>query len=312
MDVSVILLTRNTCQQTREAIESVLSSSSAVTKEIQVVDNGSTDETPAILPAAFPQIRYSHQQRNLGFARGVNLAAREAQGDFLLLLNSDARIAPAALALALEWMRANPRCAVAGAQLFFADGRRQNSIANFPSLATELLNKFLLRTLWPKRFPGKEQEFREPLEVESVIGAFFLVRRAVWEQLGGMDERFFFFLEETDFCLRARQAGFTTVHLPQVRVWHAQGQTAKQNLAAARIEYWRSRYAYFAKHAGWRGRAALFCGLLVRLAVDSLVSGLLVALTLGQNPRWREKFAVHRALLAWHLRGRPANMGLPR
>ena len=312
MDVSVILLTRNTCQLTREAIESVLSSSSALTTEIRVLDNGSSDETPTVLPAAFPQIRYLRQERNLGFARGANLAAREATGDFLLLLNSDARIAPDALAVAVNWMRANPRCGVAGAQLFFADGRKQNSIANFPSLATELLNKFLLRKIWPSRFPGKEQEFREPVEVESVIGAFFLVRGGVWEKLGGMDERFFFFLEETDFCLRARQAGFTTVHLPQVHVRHAQGETAKQDMAAARIEYWRSRYVYFASHAGLPVRAVLLCGLLARLMVDSLVSGLLTALTLGQNARWRKKFAVHRALLAWHLRGCPRDAGLPR
>ena len=312
MDVSVILLTRNTCQQTREAIESVFSSSNNLTKEILVVDNGSSDETPAVLPAAFPQIHYLRQEHNLGFSRSVNLAAHEAKGDFLLLLNSDARIAPDVLALAVSWMRANPRCAVAGAQLFFADGRKQNSIANFPTLTTELLNKFLLRKLWPLRFPGKEHEFREPVEVESVIGAFFLIRRTNWDQLGGLDERFFFFLEETDFCLRARQAGFATVHLPQVHVWHAQGQTAKQNLVAARIEYWRSRYAYFAKHAGVPVCAILLCGLLARLLVDSLVSGLLTALTLGQSRRWREKFTVHLALLAWHLQGRPGKAGLPR
>ena len=312
MDLSVILLTRNTCQQTREAIESVLSSSDALNKEILVVDNGSSDETPVVLPAAFPQIRYLRQEHNLGFACGVNLAAGEAMGDFLLLLNSDARIAPDALALAVDWMRGNPRCAVAGAQLFFADDRKQNSIANFPSLATELLNKYLLRKLWPRRFPGKEQEFREPVEVESVIGAFFLIRRTIWEQLSGFDERFFFFFEETDFCLRARLAGLSTVHLPQVHVWHAQGQTAKQNLAAARIEYWRSRYAYFAKHTSRPVRAVLLCGLLARLLVDSLVSGLLTALTLGQSHRWRERFVVHRALLAWHLQGLSKEAGLPR
>jgi len=312
LDVSVILLTRNTCQQTREAIESVFSSADALKKEILVVDNGSSDETPAVLPGAFPHIRYLRQQQNLGFARGVNLASREAKGEFLLLLNSDARVSPDALALAVNWMRANPSCGVAGAQLYFADGRKQNSIANFPSLATELLNKFLLRRLWPRRFPGKEQAFRGPVEVESVIGAFFLVRRAVWNTLRGMDQRFFFFMEETDFCLRARQAGFTTVHLPQVHVWHAQGQTAKQNLAASRIEYWRSRYAYFAKHAGWLVRVTLRCGLLARLLVDALVSGLLTALTVGQSPRWKDKFAVHRGLLTWHFRGRPENAGLPR
>ena len=312
MDVSVILLTRNTCQRTREAIESVLSSADTLTKEIHVIDNGSTDETPGVLPAAFPEIHYLRLERNVGFARGVNLAAREARGELFLLLNSDARLAPDALRLAVEWMRANPGCSIAGAQLLHADGRKQNSIANFPSLATELLNKFLLRTLWPKRFPGKEQEYREPVEVESVIGAFFLVRREMWEKLGGMDERFFFFLEETDFCLRARQAGFATMHLPQVCVWHSQGQTAKQDLPAARIEYWRSRYAYFAKHRSAAIQTVLRCGLLMRLLVDSAISGVFAALTLGQSRRWREKFAAHRALLTWHLRGCPAGVGLPR
>jgi GT2 family glycosyltransferase len=149
-------------------------------------------------------------QRNVGFARGLNLAAREASGDFLLLLNSDARLTRDAVRLSVEWMRADPGCGVAGAQLLNPDGTKQNSIANFPSLATELLNKFLLRSLWPKRFPGKEKEYPEPMEVESVVGAFFLVRREVWEKLGGMDEEFFFFLEETDFCLRARREGFAT------------------------------------------------------------------------------------------------------
>ena len=312
MDVSAILLTRNTCQQTREAIESVFSSTDTLSKEIRVIDNGSTDETPSALPAAFPQIHFQRMKRNVGFARGVNIATLEAKGEFFLLLNSDARLAPDALRLAVEWMRGNPGCGVAGAQLLHPDGRKQNSIANFPSLATELLNKFLLRALWPKRFPGKEQEYSAPVPVESVIGAFFLVRRKVWEKLGGMDERFFFFLEETDFCLRAREAGFATVHLPQVRVWHGQGQTAKQDLPAARIEYWRSRYAYFAKHRTAAVRIALRCGLLLRLVVDSAFSGALTAITFGQSRRWREKFAVQRALLFWHLRGCPAGAGLQR
>jgi GT2 family glycosyltransferase len=312
MDVSVILLTRNTCQQTREAIESVLSSTDALTKEIHVVDNGSTDDTPQVLPRLFPQIHYSHMERNLGFARGVNFTAREATGDFLLLLNSDARVAPDAIALAVDWMRAHPRCGIAGAQLYHPGGRKQNSIANFPTLATELLNKFLLRTFWPQRYPGKEREFREPIEVESVIGAFFLVRRSLWDQLGGLDERYFFFIEETDFCLRARHAGYDTVHLPLIHVWHAQGQTAKKNLVGARIEFWKSRYAFFAAHRGLAARAILRAGLLLRLLVDFLFSALLTAVSFGRWRRWREKFSVNTALLWWHLQGCPAEAGLPR
>jgi GT2 family glycosyltransferase len=97
-----------------------------------------------------------------------------------------------------------------------------------------------------------------------------------------------------------------------VHIWHGQGQTAKQDLPAARIEYWRSRYAYFAKHRSLATRLALRCGLLLRLLIDSAFSGLLMALSLGQARRWRDKFAVHRALLFWHLRGCPDAVGLPR
>ena len=121
-------------------------------------------------------------------------------------------------------MRAHPDCGIAGAQLLNPDGSRQNSIANFPSLATEPLNKSLLRRIFPRRFPGKEQRFTSPVPVETVIGAFMLIRAELWRELGGFDERYFFFFEETDFCLQARRRGWQVFHLPQVQVWHEQGK----------------------------------------------------------------------------------------
>jgi len=312
MVVSVIIVTRNTCALTRAAIQSVLGSHDSPAKEILVVDNGSTDDTASVLPREFPQIQFIRPEKNLGFARACNLAAKRAAGEFLLLLNSDARLVPAALARAVAWMRGQPDCAVAGAQLLNADGSRQNSIANFPTLATELLNKPLLRRLRPEKFPGKEHEFREPMEVETVVGAFMLIRKEAWDVLGGLDERYFFFLEETDFCLRARKNKFRVFHLPDVRVWHGQGQTARQVSVDARIEYWRSRYAYFAKNHRLPARLVLAAGLWLRLLFDSLAAGLCVLATLGQNARWRERWRVCFALVRWHLRGRPKEDGLPR
>ena len=311
-DVSVVIITRNTCGLTGEAVRSVLAGDGAVSREIFVVDNGSTDGTPEVLPREFPQIQLIRSERNLGFARAVNLAAKNATGEFLLLLNSDARPAVAALALALQWLRANPDCAVAGAQLLDTDGSRQNSIANFPTLATELLNKSLLRRLWPEKFPGKERTFPAPVEVETVIGAFMLIRKSVWDALGGLDERFFFFFEETDFCRQVRGKKLCVMHLPQVRVWHGQGQTARQVSVAARIEYWRSRYIYFAKNNGLAARMILVCGLLLRLLFDSVAAGLCVLLTLGRSERWRNRWRVCSALIVWHLRGCPREAGLPR
>ena len=265
MDVSIIIVTRNTCTLTRAAIQSVLDSRDLPAVEIFAVDNGSTDETPAALPLEFPLLQFIRSEKNLGFARACNLAAKAARGEFLLLFNSDARLEPDALTKAVGWMRANPDCAVAGAQLLNADGSRQNSIANFPTLATELLNKSLLRRLCPEKFPGKERIFAAPVAVETVVGAFMLIRKSVWNDLGGLDERFFFFFEETDFCRQARRKGFRVVHLPEVRVWHGQGQTAKQVSVGARIEYWRSRYLYFAKNHRELSRVILAVGLWLRL-----------------------------------------------
>jgi GT2 family glycosyltransferase len=312
MDVSVIIVTRNTCALTCDAIRSVLDSRDGLATEVFVVDNGSTDETPKLLPERFPAVRYRRFENNLGFAKAVNLAAREARGEFLLLLNSDARVGVDSLATAVAWMRAHPECGVAGAQLLHPDSRRQNSIANFPTLATELLNKSLLRRLWPERYPGKEHVFTEPVEVESVIGAFFLVRKKLWDELGGLDERFFFILEETDFCLQAQRTGSRVMHLPQVEVWHGQGQSAKHMPTEARIEYWRSRYLYFAKNQSGLSRIIVMAGLGTRLFFDWLAATLLVLLTFGRNGRWRSRWRVCTALAGWHLRGCPAKAGLPR
>jgi len=312
MDVSVIIATRNTCALTHNAVQSVCASRDSLAKEIFIVDNGSTDRTDEILPREFSQIRLIRSEKNLGFARAVNLAAKNSTGEFLLLLNSDACLAADALTQALQWLRAHPDFAVAGAQLLNPDGSRQNSIANFPTLATELLNKSLLRRLWPKKFPGKEIEFREPVEVETVVGAFMLVRKSIWDALGGLDERFFFFLEETDFCLQVRQQNLRVMHLPQIRVWHGQGQTAKQVSVGARIEYWRSRYIYFAKNHHQSTRLILIAGLMVRLLFDWFAAFLLTILTFGQNARWRSRLRVCTALVIWHLRGCPAKSGLPR
>ena len=312
MDVSVVIVTRNTAALTGAAIRSVQESRGGLSAEVIIVDNGSTDHTDTAVAREFPAAKYVRSEINLGFARANNLGARDSRSEFVLLLNSDARLQPNSLATAVAWLRCHPECGIAGAQLLNPDASRQNSIANFPTLATELLNKSLLRRLFPRRFPGKESHFTEPLPVETVIGAFMLIRGDLWRALGGFDERFFFFFEETDFCLRAHRHGATVVHLPQVEVWHEQGKSAKRVFVGARIEYWRSRYFYFRKNHGGRMLVILAVGLWLRLGVDWLVSGLLTLLTAAQNSRWRDKFRVQQGLLSWHLRGCPDTMGLPR
>ncbi len=312
LTVSVVIVTRNTRRLTCAAVQSVIESKGSFATEIVVVDNASTDGTEEAIRSEYPAVRYIRSDKNLGFARANNLGAAESSAEFLLLLNSDARLSPDALRLAVEWMRQNPACGVAGARLLNPDGSPQNAIANFPSLATELLNKSLLRRLAPSRFPGKETRLAGPAQVESVIGAFMLVRMEAWKAAGGFDERYFFFFEETDFCLQIRRRGFQTWHLPQVEVWHEQGGSAKQTPASARIEYWRSRYYYFAKNKSAAACAVLRFGLLFRLLVNSVSSGAATVLTLGRANRARAAWETNSALRRWHWRRCPPEIGLSR
>ncbi len=310
--VSVVVVSRNTCALTCAALKSVFESKDAFAKEIVVVDNASTDGTPSTVARDFPKAKLLRSEKNLGFARANNVGAAGAKGEFVLLLNSDARLKPETLSQVVAWMREHPQCGVAGVQLLNADGSRQNSIANFPTLATELLNKSLLRRLFPRRFPGKEHFFAGPVEVESVIGAFMMIRAKVWQELGGFDEGYFFFLEETDFCRQALERGSKIYHLPQAQVWHEQGQSGRQTPIAVRVEYWRSRYIYFRKHFGALTNGVLRLGLWIRLFFDSLSAGVMMLFTAGKSARWRERWNVTSTLWRWHFRGCPIEMGLPR
>ena len=306
MDVSIIIVTRNTSELLGRALNSIRESNDGLRKEVLVVDNGSDRETPELVRTRYPEIVYLPQRQNLGFARANNQGARQARGAFLLLLNSDARLKPDSLGESVQHLREHPQCGVVGVQLLNTDGSRQNSIANDPSLATELLNKSMLRLFFPRRFPGKSRVYEAPQQVESVIGAFLLTRRDVWERLGGLNEGYFFFLEETDYCRRVRRVGLSVDHLPGVEVWHDQGQTVRQVKVPARVEYWRSRYFYFRQHHSPSYQWIVRTGLVVRLLVGFLGNAVLAV----ASPRFRDKCRLQGALLRWHWAGCPSTPSL--
>lgn len=310
--LSVVLVTRDTCWLTCQALESLYAESKETAVEVVVVDNGSADGTLEIVEKRFPQVQTIRFTRNAGFAKAANEGARRTTGRYLLFLNSDVYLLPGSISCALAWMEKLPSCGVVGAQLYHEDGRPQNSIAPFPNFLTELLGRSLVRRLFPSFYRGKERRPTQPLPVDSIIGAFFLVRREVWEKLGGFDEGFFFFLEETDFCRRAWDAGYAVYHLPEVAVRHRQGATAKQWELPARIEYWRSRYRYFRLHAPAWERGMVFAILPVRLFLECVGDTLLVLGSLGRIPKWRRRARVRWGILGWHVRGCPPTEGLPR
>lgn len=305
-DLSIIIVNRNTKDLLLACLESVYSTVPPLKFEVFVVDNASSDGSVEAVRRSYPGAVLIENGRNAGFAAANNQAIRRSSGRFVALLNTDTVLTPGALSSILGLMEADGRIAVCGGQLLNADGSLQNSIASIPTLATELLNKSVLKFLFPAKYPGKRNRIERPTEVESVIGACMVVSRRAIEAAGALDEDYFFFLEETDWCLSMKKKGMLVFFNPMARIYHLQGQTAKKNLSAARIEYWRSRYIFFRKHYSGLSNTVLRAGLLLRLSVSIVLQ--LPASALSAKARL--KLGVNSKILLWHLKGRPRNWGL--
>jgi len=310
MDLSIIIVNWNTRNLLCQCIDSLTQTLKKIDTEIFVVDNGSADGSVATVREKFPVVKLIENTVNMGFARANNQAIYQSSGEYLLFLNPDTRVKNEAIPTMLSFMSAHAKAGLVGAQLLNADGSRQNSIANFPSLATELLNKSLLRRLFPEKFPGKERDYPGPVEVDSVIGACMLVRRETVEQVGLLDEGYFLFLEETDWCFRMKKAGWKIYHIPGAEVLHFQGKSAGAQKAKARIEYYRSRYHYFRKNRGSFQTSVLSIGLIIKLLVELVFATIACMVTLFMVKKWRTKLSTYLYLMWWHLRLCPETMGL--
>lgn len=310
MDISVIIVNWNARELLINCLSSVYKTINGLSFEIWVVDNGSTDGSLEATGAQFPKIEIISNKKNLGFAKANNQALRIISGRYAVLLNSDTVLTDGAINILVEFMDRNETAGICGGQLLNADGSKQNSIANIPTLATELLNKSLLRKLFPQKYPGKEQDFREPVEVESVIGACMVVRRKAIEETGLMDEDYFFFLEETDWCLNMRKNGWKVFHHPEAKIYHLQGQSVGKVNERARIEYWISRYIFFLKNYGRTKLIFLKSGLLTRLAVAILLLLVQNLLCFFIYKKAKNKLKLNLRLMEWHLKGCPLDYGL--
>jgi len=175
----------------------------------------------------FPDVKLIENETNTGFGYANNQALRIMQGRFAVLLNSDAVLKENSVKRLLAFMTTTPRAGIAGVQLLNDDGSRQNSIDNFPSSETEIFNKSILRLFFPGKYPSKNMSYKDPIEVDSVIGACMMVRKEAIGDVGVFDEDYFIFLEETDWCFRMNKKGWKVYHVPDAEVFTFQ-VTAKR------------------------------------------------------------------------------------
>jgi GT2 family glycosyltransferase len=310
MVLTIVIINWNTKEDLLSCLSSIWKERGGVEKEVFVVDNGSKDGSAEAVRKEHPLTKVLENETNWGFARAVNLALRQMKGRYALLLNPDTRLKKESTERLISFMDDHPKVGVVGPQLLNSDGSKQNSIANFPTLATELLNKSLLRWLFPKKFPGKERNYTEPIEVDSVIGACMMVRQETLKQVGLLDENYFLFLEETDWCYRIRAAGWNVYHCPRAEIIHFQGKSAGAEKGRARLEYYRSRYHFFKKNRGNIQWLILLIGGLIRLSFELIFTATACVMTLFTVKKCREKLSVLAYVMWWHLRFCPEGMGL--
>jgi N-acetylglucosaminyl-diphospho-decaprenol L-rhamnosyltransferase len=275
-EVAIIVVSWNTRELTASCLESVRRTSGAVEAELLVVDNGSSDGSQAMVRERFPWVRLIANAENLGFARANNQAMRATESEFVLLLNSDAELLPGALESLLACLRAHPEAAAAGAKLLNPDRSFQASYAAFPNLLSELL---LLARLAPAvygpYFPSVGPEAsREESRADWVGGACMMVRRAALDEVGLMDERYFMYSEEMDWCYTMGKAGWEIRFCPEAQVIHHGGQSANQVSERKLAMIYRSKLRFFRRHYGPAQVAVLrlmmLASSLVKMAVAAL------------------------------------------
>jgi len=304
MDITIVIVNWNTRDLLRDCLESIYKTVRDITFEIIVVDNASRDDSVAMLGKEFPDVRIIENSENRGFAAANNQAFAVMKGLYALLLNTDTVLTENAVHELFAFMKNHDEAAMAGGQLLNRDESRQNSIANFPAILNLLANTSLLEYLFPEKYPSKRYEHKNPIEVESVIGACTLIRKKAMDEVGMFDERYFFFFEETDWAFQMRAAGWKIYHVPSASIYHLQGQSIGGDVRS-RIEFYRSRYKFFNKWKGHSYNAVVSLVVFIRLIVNWLLTSVGGILTAGMNRAIRNKWVVYSRLILWHLKGCP-------
>ncbi|MGI9145887.1 MAG: glycosyltransferase family 2 protein [Chloroflexota bacterium] len=247
--MSALIVSHNTRELLLEAIASVVDEYGV---ETIVFDNASRDHSAQAVAARFPSVRLICSDTNLGFAAGINRAAAVARGEALLLLNSDAALRPGTLKLLLDVLDRDPRAALVGPALRYPDGAWQAAAFRFPGLVQVFLDLFPIARLTESSLNGRVpvRANSSAVLIDYPLGACMLVRRAAWADTGPLDEGYFMYLEEIDWCRRARRRGWRVWHQPAAVAVHHGGSSTRQQPEAMFAQLWRSRLRYYQRFHG--------------------------------------------------------------
>ncbi len=254
VDLSIVIVSWNTRKVLQECLASVVKGLDDLNVELFVVDNASSDGSAEMVDAEFPGVTLLVNEENRGFARANNQAIRLARGRHVLLLNSDTVVLQDVLPRSVEYMDGHADVGVMGCRVLNGDGSVQLTCARFPTLLNLLLlTSGLFRLSWP-RFCGRYQlrDWQRDTErdVDTVTGCYMLVRKMALEQVGLLDEKFFFYGEETDWCQRFKQVGWLLRFAPVGEIIHYGSLSSRQCNHRRDVMLTRGLLQYHRKHGG--------------------------------------------------------------
>jgi N-acetylglucosaminyl-diphospho-decaprenol L-rhamnosyltransferase len=264
IDLSIIIVNFETRALLHQCVQSILDTTDHIDLEIIVVDNGSKDGSTAMVQSCFPDIRLIRNDKNLGFSAACNQGLGIMRGAYACLLNPDALVCKGAFDHMLDFMKANQRIGALGCKLLDANKTQQPSCFRFYTLKTVLFDYCLLpRRLEKTRLVGayKPQGLAKPARVDWVQGACFVISASALEEVGLLDEDFFIYSEEVDWCYRAWQKGWEVWFTPKAAIIHYGAEASKQQDNPALLELYKSRYRFWLKHHG------LYAACMLRLLV---------------------------------------------
>jgi hypothetical protein len=321
VDFSVIVVSWNTRELLRQCLQSIVdepgvrivaagapadasaAAAGALAVEIVVVDNASDDGSAQMVQTEFPQVQLIANRHNAGFAAANNQAIAQARGQVLFLLNPDAYLLPGALARLACFLRQHPEAAVVGPNVLNPDGSWQAASFRFATLWDLLCEAVFLSVLWPRSSLFARKELggfdRDAVrEVDWVQGCALLARRSAWDAVGPFDEGYWMYVEELDWCRRAKGMGYRIFFTPDGQVVHY----GKRSVARARASVlplgFRSHFRYYRKFDGRAKELAVRLIALVQMGLRAGISAGMILATRGQaRARWQENWRAYTGVM---------------
>lgn len=306
VDVSFVIVSWNAREYLRQCLASITPEACRFPFEVIVVDNASQDGSAEMVAREFPRVTLLQPGQNLGFAKGNNLGMSAARGRFLCLINSDVKLLPGCVTRLVEYCDSQAGIGMIAPRILGSDGRLQRSVRGFPTLGNMFCRALALDTLFPRTglFCGYEMthwDHGRTADVEILSGCFWMVGRAALAQVGGLDENFFMYAEDTDWCLRFHSAGLRLVYLPEVAAIHYGGASSSNSPVRFFIERHRADVQCWRKHHSPLS-TAVFTGIMtMHLLLRCSGFALACLLTLGRKKPYRDKLRRNRACLSWLL-----------